>query len=72
MRSFGVLLTSVLLASCASVPPRPGDYLEILEGTTRITCRGTGMDGAFGSRLARSSTLVAPGGARAAWVEIEA
>ena len=72
MRSFAALLAAALLGACATATPRPGEYLEVLEGTARITCRGTGMDGAFGSRLARSAMLVAPGGARAAWVEIEA
>ncbi len=30
------------------------------------------MDGVFGSRMARSAMLVAPGGGRAAWAEVEA
>jgi hypothetical protein len=72
MRSFATLLAAVLVGGCASAPTQPAGFLEILEGATRVTCRGVGMDGEFGSRLARSPMLVAPAGDRAAWVEIEA
>lgn len=72
MRSFAALLAAALVTSCASAPSGPAGFLEILEGSSRVTCRGTGLEGPFGSRLARSAMLVAPSGDRAAWVEIEA
>ncbi len=72
MRSLALPFAALLLSGCAAATVQPSSYLEILEGTTRVTCRGAGMDGAFGSRLARGPMLVAPQGERAAWVEVEA
>ncbi|HVR44711.1 MAG TPA: hypothetical protein VMS56_14855 [Thermoanaerobaculia bacterium] len=62
----------VLGTGCASVPDGGERYVEVVEGATRIGCRGTDGEGAFGSRLARGPMLVADAGPFAAWVEIEA
>lgn len=58
-------------AACATAVPE-SPYIEVIEGTTRVTCRGPGLEGPFGSRLARSPMLVAPAGGRSAWAEVEA
>ncbi|HEY0593985.1 MAG TPA: hypothetical protein VGF40_19595 [Thermoanaerobaculia bacterium] len=72
MRSLPALAVALLAAGCASGTVQPARFVEILEGTTRVTCRGRGMDGVFGSRLARGPMLVASRDGRAAWVEVEA
>lgn len=70
----GSLLLFLFLGGCATVVPSPDGegYLEVVEGVSRITCHGTTLEGSFGSRLARSMMLMAPGGERGAWVETEA
>ncbi|HUP65992.1 MAG TPA: hypothetical protein VM557_12020 [Thermoanaerobaculia bacterium] len=69
----GSLLLFAFLGGCATLPaPERDGYLEVVEGVSRITCHGSSLDGPFGSRLARSMMLMAPGGERGAWVETEA
>ncbi|MGH9457285.1 MAG: hypothetical protein ACRD2J_06540 [Thermoanaerobaculia bacterium] len=70
MRRWSILL-AIALSGCATAVP-VGDYVEVLEGTTRVSCSGADLEGPFGPRLARGAMLVAPGGTRGAWVEVEA
>jgi hypothetical protein len=76
MRSFNplpVLLTIALLGGCVSTTLSPGrEWVEILDGTTRVTCHGEDLEGPMGPRLARSEVYVSPDGSRRAWVEVEA
>lgn len=61
----------VLIAGCATAPPE-GEYIEVLEGSTHVHCRGADLRGPFGPRLGRSAMLQAVGHERSAWAEIEA
>lgn len=72
-RPFLLLIAISLSIGCATADdPRRGDWLEVLEGTTRVTCRGADLEGPLGPRLARSDVFVSPDGSRMAWVEVEA
>lgn len=64
-------LILVLIAGCATAPVE-GEYVEVLEGRTRVHCKGADLQGPFGSRLARSTMLQAVGHERSAWAEMEA
>ena len=68
------LLTIALLGGgCAATAPSPGgEWVEVLDGTTRVTCHGADLEGPMGPRLARSDVYVSPDGSRRAWVEVEA
>lgn len=70
MRHLFAALAALALGCATSTDP--AGYLEVREGTTRITCEGSEVGEEFGSRLARGPVLVAPGGARKAWAEVEA
>jgi hypothetical protein len=77
MRPFNLLLVFLTIAllggGCAStVPPPEGGWIEVLDGTTRVSCHGADLEGPLGPRLARSDVYVSPDGSRRAWVEVEA
>lgn len=46
--------------------------MEVLDGTTRVTCHGSDLAGPFGSRLARGTPLPSPDGRFVAQAEVEA
>lgn len=77
MKPFNPLLAFLTIAllggGCATTAPSPGgEWVEVLDGTTRVTCHGADLEGPMGPRLARSDVYVSPDGSRRAWVEVEA
>jgi hypothetical protein len=68
-----LLAIAFLLGGCAATAPSPAtQWVEVLDGTTRVTCHGADLEGPMGPRLARSEVYVSPEGSRRAWVEVEA